>query len=144
MEQIKICTVTDQVMIPDSVKKELAGKSIEQQVGYYSMECCHATTCWLDQREISHPEQYHGEKIEFAKKHKVLVQDGIIVGVDKGEPLYCFENSFHVIKCCSHIVSYNGHRTTNDGWGYEEEHEWFIFRYIGEGEKVDGSQEEEE
>lgn len=23
----------------------------------------------------------------------------------------------------------------NDGWGYEEEHEWYIFRYIGEPKK---------
>lgn len=122
--------VTNRLVIPAAMKEKLSGKSIEQQLEYFSLELCYDITCWLDGREIKHPEKYHGEKNDFADKYKILVQDNIIIGVDVGEELYCFKNP------CSSIYSYNGHRTSSDGWGYEEEHKWFVFRYIGDGENA--------
>lgn len=128
MGNIRILDVGDEYKedIPNIVKERLAGKPVEQQLQYFSLEYCHTTTCWLDGREIKHPERYRGEKRSFVEDYVILVKDNIIVGLDIGERIYCF------IKPYSSIHSYNGHRTSNDGWGYDEEHEWFAFRYAGE------------
>lgn len=121
------------VGIPSDIKEKLSNKSIEQQLKYFCLEHCHETTFWIDQK-IQNKEMYKGEKVEFAEKYTIIVQDGIIVGVDIGEELYWFS------KPCSSIRSYGGHRTSNDGWGYEEEHEWYIFRYIGEPQITESSE----
>lgn len=125
--------VKTKVGIPSDIKEKLSDKSIEQQLKYFCLERCHKTTFWIDQK-IQNKEKYKGEKVEFAEKYTIIVQDGIIVGLDIGEELYCFS------KPCSSIRSYGGHRTSNDGWGYEEEHEWYIFRYIGEPKKTESSE----
>lgn len=128
MGHVRILNVEDgyKVDVSEMVKEELAGKPVEQQLQYFSLEYCHTITNWLDDREIEHPERYRGEKRDLTEEHVILLKDNIIVGIDIGrERIYCFTKPY------SSVHSYNGHRTSSDGWGYEEEHEWFLFRYIG-------------
>lgn len=130
---MQISNVKTKVGIPSDIKEKLSNKSIEQRLKYFSLEYCHVTTFWINQK-IQNKEKYKGKKVEFAEKYTIIVQDGIIVGVDIGEELYWFS------KPCSSIRSYGGHRTTNDGLGYEEEHEWYIFRYVGEPKRPEGAE----
>lgn len=127
MGNVRILNIGDEYKadIPYMVKEKLAGKPVEQQLQYFCLEYYHTITSWLDDRKIEHPEKYRGEKRDIAEEYVILLKDNIIVGIEIGERIYCF------IKPYSSVHSYNGHRTSSDGWGYEEEHEWFSFRYIG-------------
>lgn len=110
---MNILQAKTQQSIPDYVIKKLSGKPIEQQLKYFSLEYFHTVTVWIDQK-VNNLEKYHGKKIGFGEENIILIQDNIIVGIDIGEKLYCFTKPY------SAIHSYNGHWTSNDGWGSAE------------------------
>lgn len=121
---MNLLQVKDKLNIPDSMKNKLQGKSIDEQLIFFRLEHCYRMTTWLDEK-IQNPENMHGQKAAISEDMKVLIQDNIVVGIKIAD-----EELISFINPCSKIHSFNGHRTSNDGWGYEEEHEWYIFRYM--------------
>lgn len=110
--------------IPHAMRNKLQGKSIEEQLKFFSLEHCYRITSWIDEK-IQKPEEVHGQKTEISEDMAVLIQDNIVVGIKIAD-----EELISFINPCSKIHSFNGHRTTSDGWGYEEEHEWYVFQYM--------------
>ncbi len=122
---MEIINVKDEISIPDFMKKHLSGMPIEQQLKFFSLEKCSCTTHSILNRHVTPSDRYPGYSV-IIEGYPILVQDGIVVGVDIGEKLYCFEHQY------SKVISSNGHRTSTDYWYYEEDHSWYVFKYTGQ------------
>ena len=122
---MKIINVKDKITIPDLMKNNLSGLPVEQQLKFFSLESCCVTTGSVLNRHVEPSDRYPGKKVNI-EEYPILVQDGIVVGVDVEEELYCFEHPY------SKVHSFGGHRTSSDYWYYDENHSWFVFKYIGE------------
>ena len=122
---MEIINIKDKITIPDFMRKHLSGLPVEQQLRFFSLRHCCVTTFSITDRHVEPSDKYPGETV-IIEDYPILVQDGIVVGVDVGEELYCFEHPY------SKVHSFNGHRTSSDYWYYDEDHSWFVFKYIGE------------
>ena len=118
--------IKQNVEIPNTMIERLSKLSIEEQVSLFTLERCRTVTHWIDQK-VENLENYHGEEVDYIReKYPLLVKDGYIVEIylpHREERLLWFSHPY------SKIISWNGHRTDSEGWGYEEEHEWYVFKY---------------